>query len=502
MTIPNKRLSLMTLKLLYAQAKIVHVDNTKDDFRDTIETGTRMMTEVFDEIVELEKKYKSITKKQRDEILRQTCVFDIHYFAAGQSMGFCSAFAKIAPYSATARGGTALIDGYWVGDVKYAQKHMTSLVEEICVDSAKRYPECDTHQVILIAKMLKNAQIIYEYEIEMYLSGRFSDLSQAITSNFTLWKRVDIYTGVPVYTILNMFSSTRKEDHTQAIFKASEFLKIKTEPGSFSTLVKSSTHENHAVQINILRSSLCSTWHRMRQFCRVMAVISVRGRDVIFQSESNTFHWLASGAKGYFDFAEAIVRSMERTLSKRQEKGGAEKAIFWDIACGTGWMSQYVAASLLTSLSRIVATDIDPNAVRIAKGLSKMNGFEDLIEVKQGSKLEPFQNESPADFIFMYPPQMGHNTATRKGARFSSNPLSLFLDEDQTELAGFFETVIDHIQDILRPGGKLFLGIDHKHVEHVISYVLFCCFPLFPLSFSYSTHTHTHYTDTYIDMPR
>ena len=41
-----------------------------------------------------------------------------------------------------------------------------------------------------------------------------------------------------------------------------------------------------------------------------------------------------------------------------------EKVVFWDIACGSGWMSQYVAASLSDSLSRIVASDIDSMAVR------------------------------------------------------------------------------------------------------------------------------------------
>ena len=127
--------------------------------------------------------------------------------------------------------------------------------------------------------------------------------------------------------------------------------------------------------------------------------------------------------------------------------------------------------------------------------MTKLNGFEDLIHVKQGNLLEPFQGESPADFIFMYPPQMNHEIAKTKGARFSSAPVSLFLEEG-TDMRHFFDVVIDHIHTILKPGGTLFLGIDHNHVESVISYVVFerhlyVCSLIIQLS-NTDTYTNTH----------
>lgn len=85
---------------------------------------------------------------------------------------------------------------------------------------------------------------------------------------------------------------------------------------------------------------------------------------MILMSDTRTFHWIAGNANEYLDFGKAIVESMEQTLSKRRHANNHEKVIFWDIACGSGWMSQYVAASLSDSLSRIVASDIDSMAVR------------------------------------------------------------------------------------------------------------------------------------------
>ena len=207
------------------------------------------------------------------------------------------------------------------------------------------------------------------------------------------------------------------------------------------------------------------------------------GRDVVLMSDVRTFHWMSGNANEYLDFGKAIVESMEQTLSKRRHANNHEKVIFWDIACGSGWMSQYVAASLSDSLSRIVASDIDSIAVSLTKQVTKVNGFEDLIHVKQGDLLEPFQGESPADFIYMYPPQMNHEIAKTKGARFSSAPVSLFL-EMGTDMRHFFDVVIDHIHTILKPGGTLFLGIDHNHVESVISYVV--CSNVVVCSFIYS----------------
>ena len=490
---------MVHLKLHYARANIEYSDNLKIDFRDTIETGFRIATELQSEVVEMEKA-SMITRAQRDRILSHTCAFDVEYFASGQSMGLCSVFAEIAPYSAYARACTILIDGYWKGDFDTVNEHLPVLLE-MCETHVS---ECQGEAINRILYSIKEMQDIYENT--KTLQVREIGVGKAIVERFSMWKRVDIYTGATLYTIKSLLKEVNDSD--EEVFKLSSLLPIQTEKGSFSTQIKSPHSTNHTVQLNILRSSYCSTWHRMRSNCRTMGVLSVKGkilpltyhtqrhssithndgnkrqnkpknlfigtgRDVVVQSDFNTFHWMSSNVHEYLDFAEALVRSMEETLVKRRHVHNGEKMIFWDIACGTGWMSQYVAASLPNSFSRIVASDIDNTAVAITKHVSKTNGFEDLIHVKQGNLLEPFQDESPADFIFMYPPQMNHEiakTAKKKGQRFTSAPVSLFLDENK-DMKHFFEKAIDQIHNILKPGGKMVLGIDHRNVEHVVSYV-------------------------------
>ena len=131
---------VVNLKLKYADMKIAYKDNTKNDFQDTIHTGFRVLTELQSEVVEM-RKMSTITKEERDRVLGHTCALDIEYYASGQSMGLCSAFAEIAPYSAMARAGTLLIDGYWRGDFKTVDENLPILLE-ICWPSLPRHGLC------------------------------------------------------------------------------------------------------------------------------------------------------------------------------------------------------------------------------------------------------------------------------------------------------------------------------------------------------------------------
>ena len=106
---------------------------------------------------------------------------------------------------------------------------------------------------------------------------------------------------------------------------------------------------------------------------------------MILMSDTRTFHWIAGNANEYLDFGKAIVESMEQTLSKRRHANNHEKVFFWDIACGSGRMSQYVAASISDSLSRIVASDIDSMAVRWDKLAA---GERQWLKVRRGQTVQ------------------------------------------------------------------------------------------------------------------
>ena len=261
------------LKLKYANMKIVYNDNTKNDFGETIEAGFRVLTELQSEVVEM-RKMSTITQEERDKVLGHTCALDIEYYASGQSMGLCSAFAEIAPYSALARAGTVLIDGYWRGDFKTVDENLPILVE-IC---DTRPSECDTQEVERVLYFIKQMQNLYTNTHKLRLSQKYN-LGTAIMNHFSSWKRLDIYTAIPSNTINVLFDVVNNEEEEKG-YDATKLLRIQTEKGSFATQITSPHHPNHTVQLNILRSSHCSTWHQMRWNCRATGVLSVKGMDL------------------------------------------------------------------------------------------------------------------------------------------------------------------------------------------------------------------------------
>ena len=266
---------IVNLKLKYANMKIAYKDNTKNDFRDTIEAGFRVLTELPSEVVEM-RRMSTITKEERDRVLGHTCALDIEYYASGQSMGLCSAFAEIAPYSAMARAGTLLIDGYWRGDFKTVDENLPILLE-IC---DTRPSECNEPEVKRVMYFIGQIQDLYSNTHKLRLSQKIS-LGKAIVNHFSSWKRLDIYTAIPANTITILFNKVNNEERKEEKgYDATKLLQIQTEKGSFATQIKSPHHPNHTVQLNILRSSHCSTWHQMRWNCRATGVISVKGMNL------------------------------------------------------------------------------------------------------------------------------------------------------------------------------------------------------------------------------
>ena len=197
---------IVHLKLKYANMKIVYNDNTKNDFGETIEAGFRVLTELQSEVVEM-RKMSTITQEERDKVLGHTCALDIEYYASGQSMGLCSAFAEIAPYSAMARAGTLLIDGYWRGDFKTVDENLPILLE-IC---DTRPSECNEPEVKRVMYFIRQMQDLYSNTHKLRLSQKIS-LGKAIVNHFSSWKRLDIYTAIPSNTITLLFDKVENEE--------------------------------------------------------------------------------------------------------------------------------------------------------------------------------------------------------------------------------------------------------------------------------------------------
>jgi methylase of polypeptide subunit release factors len=73
-----------------------------------------------------------------------------------------------------------------------------------------------------------------------------------------------------------------------------------------------------------------------------------------------------------------------------------------DLGCGSGLLS--IAAAKLGA-RQVMATDVDPAALAAARHNSRVNGFENRIELREGSWFEAVGEEERFDVIVATPPQ-------------------------------------------------------------------------------------------------
>ncbi|HAJ26785.1 MAG TPA: hypothetical protein DCG53_05995 [Syntrophus sp. (in: bacteria)] len=73
-----------------------------------------------------------------------------------------------------------------------------------------------------------------------------------------------------------------------------------------------------------------------------------------------------------------------------------------DLGCGSGLLS--IAAAKLGA-RQVIATDVDPSALAAARHNSRVNGLENIIELREGSWFEALREEEHFDVIVATPPQ-------------------------------------------------------------------------------------------------
>jgi release factor glutamine methyltransferase len=104
---------------------------------------------------------------------------------------------------------------------------------------------------------------------------------------------------------------------------------------------------------------------------------------------------------------------------------------------GTGSGIQAITAAQRGS--RVVAVDINPEAVKYAKRNVKANGVEERVSVLQGDLFSPLSNNDRFDIIFFTPPYL-------KGFAKTNFDLALF-DHNKALALRFFEEAKKHLKE-------------------------------------------------------
>jgi len=117
---------------------------------------------------------------------------------------------------------------------------------------------------------------------------------------------------------------------------------------------------------------------------------------------------------------------------------------FLEIGCGTGIISIFVA---LKGAKKIVATDINPNAIKNAKENVKLHKLDKIIEVREGDVYKPIKQKEKFNTIFW-------NFPWRYTERKNMSLLEKSVFNDYNSLEKFVKGAKSHLKD----KGKIIIG--------------------------------------------
>jgi release factor glutamine methyltransferase len=132
------------------------------------------------------------------------------------------------------------------------------------------------------------------------------------------------------------------------------------------------------------------------------------------------------------------------------------------LCTGSGAIAVALAKEL--PAARIIATDVSPAAVAIAKRNAERNGFADRIEVREGDLWQPVAGET-FDLIASNPPYIASAVIPTLSAEVKGEPV-LALDGGTDGMA-FYDRICVAARIHLEPGGALVVEHGYDQAESV-----------------------------------
>ncbi len=154
---------------------------------------------------------------------------------------------------------------------------------------------------------------------------------------------------------------------------------------------------------------------------------------------------------------ERIVEEILQRL--RAESRLNEPLTIVDIGTGSGILAITLAATL--PATRVIATDISPEAIEVALGNAQRHAVADRIDFLHGSLLEPVRqlvDSGKADFLVSNPPYISDAEwkAVEANVRDFEPTLAL---RAGVEGLDYLRPLIEQSHELIKPGGELLLEI-------------------------------------------
>ena len=161
-------------------------------------------------------------------------------------------------------------------------------------------------------------------------------------------------------------------------------------------------------------------------------------------------------------------RIIEEVLQRlRSESRMTEPLTIVDIGTGSGILAITFAASL--PAARVIATDISPEAIAVARANAQRHGVSDRIEFVHGSLLEPLVHRTPlvqVDFLVSNPPYISNAEwdGVEMNVRDFEPTMALRAGADGLD---YLRPLIAASHQFVRPGGEVLLEIADSQAEVV-----------------------------------
>ena len=136
----------------------------------------------------------------------------------------------------------------------------------------------------------------------------------------------------------------------------------------------------------------------------------------------------------------------------------------WDVGTGTGAVA--LSLAMEGSCTRVVATDLSPEALSVAADNVERHGLSGLVELREGSLFEPLEKGEVFDVIVSNPPYVakGEKGELQPEVRDWEPPEALFAGEDGMDV---IRQLVAGASDHLLAGGLLALECGLGQAEPV-----------------------------------
>jgi len=163
---------------------------------------------------------------------------------------------------------------------------------------------------------------------------------------------------------------------------------------------------------------------------------------------------------------------IEETIRLAQDfaagPGSPQQPLIVDVGTGSGCIAVTLAREL--GSARVLATDLSPAALRVARRNATRHGLAERIAFVAADLLDAFADEPFADFIISNPPYVTEReVATLQREVRDWEPLTAFTDF--ADGLSFYRRLLTAAPTRLKPGGFLICEMGYSQAEQITSLV-------------------------------